>query len=163
MKISEDHAYTHSTDSLYALFTDSNEVEAKQEALGAREIDVLDCEQDEAGAVVRFVRELPADVPGILSRFLQPWNRVEQSERWQVSDGDSYECELDIDIANVPVTVEGTLELKPTDDGCVNEVRLIVECGIPFVGKALAEFVAADCNRLIADEYEYLVERLSRA
>ena len=163
MKISRDHAYAHSTESLYALFTDSKEVEAKQEALDAREIAILDCDKDDDGAVVRFVRELPADVPGILSKFLQPWNTVEQSEHWQVGDNDDYSCELTIDIANVPVTVEGTLELKPTDDGCVNEVRMNVECGIPFVGKTLAEFVAADCKRLIKDEYEYLTDRLKRA
>ncbi len=163
MKISEDHAYAHSTESLYAMFTDSKAIKAKQKALGAREIEVLDCDTDDEGAVVRFVRELPAEVPGILSKFLQPWNRVEQSEEWRVCDDDTYECELDIDIANVPVSVEGTLELKPTDEGCVNEVRLIVDCGIPFVGKALAEFVAADCARLIASEYEYLTDRLDRA
>ena len=59
--------------------------------------------------------------------------------------------------------VEGTLELRPVDDGCVNEVRLVVDCGIPFVGKALAEFVAADCRRLITREYEYITDRLGRA
>ena len=163
MKISEDHAYTHSTDSVYALFTDSKEIEAKQEALGAREIHVLDCEKDDEGAVVRFERELPADVPGILSRFLQPWNSVEQSEQWSLRKGERFRCALAIDIANVPVTVEGTLELRPVDDGCVNEVRLVVDCGIPFVGKALAEFVAADCRRLITREYEYITDRLGRA
>lgn len=162
MRISEDHAYAHSTASLYALFTDSKEIEAKQEALGAREIQVLDCDTDDEGAVVSFVRELPAEVPGILSKFLQPWNRIEQSEQWRCCDGEIYECELDIDIANVPVSVEGTLALKPTDNGCVNEVRMTVECGIPFVGKALAEFVAADCARLVASEYEYLTDRLDR-
>lgn len=162
MKIIRDHAYAHSTESLYALFTDSKEVEAKQEALDARAIEVLDCDKDEDGAVVRFVRELPADVPGILSKFLQPWNTVEQSEQWRVSDNDRYGCKLAIDIANVPVTIEGTLALNPTDEGCINEVRLTVECGIPFVGKTLAEFVAADCKRLVASEYEYLTDRLKR-
>ncbi len=162
MNVSRDHAYAHSTESLYALFTDSDEVEAKQEALDAREIQVLECDKDDDGAVVRFVRELPADVPGILAKFLQPWNTVEQSEHWHVGDNDQYGCDLTIDIANVPVTVEGTLELKPTDDGCVNEVRINVECGIPFVGKTLAEFVAADCKRLVAREYEYLTDRLKR-
>ncbi len=162
MKISEDHAYAHSTESLYAMFTDAKEITAKQEALGARKIEVLDCDTDDEGAVVSFVRELPAEVPGILSKFLQPWNTVEQDEQWRICDGERYECDLAIDIANVPVTVEGTLELKPTDDGCVNQVRLSVECGIPFVGKALAEFVAADCARLIDEEYEYLTERLDR-
>ncbi len=163
MKISEDHAYAHSTESLYAMFTDAKAIKAKQKALGAREIEVLDCDTDDEGAVVRFVRELPAEVPGILSKFLQPWNRVEQSEEWRVCDDDIYECELDIDIANVPVSVEGTLALKPTDEGCVNEVRLVVDCGIPFVGKALAEFVGADCRRLVNEEYEYLTGRLDRA
>ena len=136
MKIRRDHAYSHSTDAVFALFTDSKEVEAKQKALGARNIRIIDCETDPDGASVRFVRELPADVPGILSRFLQPWNSIEQSEEWRVG-GDDYDCQLTIDVANVPVTVEGTLKLEPTDDGCVNRVRLDVDCGIPFVGKTL--------------------------
>ncbi len=163
MKISEDHAYAHSTDTVFSLFTDSKEIEAKQKALGARKIRVVNCERDSDGAVVRFVRELPAEVPGILSRFLQPWNTVEQSERWRSCDDDRFESDLTIDVANVPVTVRGTLELKPVDDGCVNQVRLVVDCGIPFVGKSLAEFVAADCKRLMAVEYKYITDRLDSA
>jgi len=163
MKVSVNHAYAHSTDSVYSFFTDSNEIEAKQEALGARKIRVVECESDVDGAVVRFERELPAEVPGILSRFLQPWNRVEQSEQWRSCDGGRFKSDLTIDIANVPVTVHGTLELKPVDDGCVNQVRLVVDCGIPFVGKSLAEFVAADCKRHMATEYEYITDRLDSA
>ena len=160
MRISEDHAYSHGADEVYALFTDSSEIEAKQAVLGAREIRVLECETGADGALVRFVRELPAEVPGFLSQFLQPWNRVEQSEQWRRCDDGSYGADLTIDVANVPVTVGGTLEIRPTEDGCVNRVRLRVECGIPFLGKTLAEFVAADCKRLIAGEYEYITERL---
>ncbi len=156
MKITRDHAYAHSTASVYALFTDADDIEAKQEALGAREIQILDCERDGDGAVVRFVRELPADVPGILSRFLQPWNTIEQSEQWRDSGDEIFSADIEIDVANVPVTISGTLELKPVDSGCVNQIRLNVHSGIPFVGKTLAEFVAADCKRLIAMEYEYL-------
>ena len=163
MKISADHVYAHSTDAVFALFTDAKEIKAKQKALGARNIDVIDCDSDADSASVRFVRELPAEVPGILSKFLQPWNRVEQAEEWQICDDQRFECELEIDVANVPVTVTGSLDLEPDDDGCVNHVRLIVDCGIPFVGKTLAEFVAADCKRLIALEYEFIKERLASA
>jgi len=163
MKINEDHAYAHSTASVFALFTDSSEIETKQEALGARKIRIVECERDDDGAVVNFVRELPADVPGILSRFLQPWNTVEQSEEWRSCDGGVFKADIEIDIANVPVSISGTLKLKPTDDGCVNQVRLDVDCGIPFVGKTLAEFVATDCKRLIANEYEYITDRLGRS
>ena len=163
MKIRRDHDYAHSTDTVFAHFTDAKEIEAKQEALGARNIRVEECDRDTDGAIVRFVRELPADVPGILSKFLQPWNSAEQSEQWRICDGGVYKADLTIDIANVPVTVSGTLELEPTDDGCTNHVRLGVDCGIPFVGKTLAEFVAKDCKRIIADEYEYISDRLGPA
>lgn len=160
MKISVDHAYAHSTDTVFASFTDSKEIEAKQKALGARKIRVLDCERDSDGATVRFVREMPAEVPGILSRFLQPWNSVEQSEQWRICDDGIFQSDLTIDVSSVPVDIHGTLELEPVDDGCVNKVRLVVECGIPFVGKALAEFVAADSKRIMAMEYEYITDRL---
>ena len=160
MKIRRDHEYAHSTDTVFGLFTDAKEIKAKQKALGARKIRVEECERDTDGAVVRFVRELPAEVPGILSKFLQPWNTVEQSEQWRDCGDGVYEADLAIDIAHVPVTISGTLVLEPGDGGCVNHIRMTVDCGIPFVGKTLAEFVAVDCKRIIADEYEYISDRL---
>ena len=163
MKVHRDHEYAHSTDAVFALFTDADEIEAKQEALGARKMRVKECERNDDSAVVRFIRELPADVPGILSKFLQPWNTVEQSEQWRVRGGGVYEADIEIDISGVLVTVTGTLELEPVGAGCVNHVRLSVESGIPFIGKTLAEFVAKDCKRIIADEYKYISQRLEQA
>ncbi len=163
MKISIEHAYVHSADTLFAHFTNVDEIEAKQEALGARNTRVVDCDRDSDGATIRFVREMPADVPGILAKILQPWNSVEQSEQWRICDDGRFESELSIEVANVPVAVCGTLELKPVDDGCVNQIRLDVDCSIPFVGKILAEFVVKDCRRLMAAEYEYITDRLNAA
>jgi hypothetical protein len=163
MKIHRDHEYAHSTDTVFALFTDAKEIEKKQEALGARNIRVEECDRDDDSAVVRFIRELPAEVPGILSRFLQPWNTVEQSEQWRICGGGAFEADLTIDIANVPVTITGTLKLEPVDPGCINHVRMAVHSGIPFVGKTLADFVAKDCKRIIADEYVYISDRLDIA
>jgi hypothetical protein len=53
MKIRRDHEYTHSTDTVFALFTDKEEINAKQEALGARNIRVEECERNDDSAVVR--------------------------------------------------------------------------------------------------------------
>ena len=160
MKIRRDHEYAHSTDTVFALFTDAKEIKAKQKALGARKIRVEECERDADGAVVRIVRELPAEVPGILRKFLQPWNSVEQSEQWQSCGDGVYRANVSIKIASVPVTISGTLKLEPVENGCVNHVRMAIDCGIPFVGKTLAEFVAKDCKRIIADEYKYISNRL---
>lgn len=163
MKVRRDHEYAHSTDAVFALFTTAKDIKAKQKALGARNIRIEECDKDDDSVVVTFVRELPAEVPGILSKFLQPWNTVEQSEEWRVCEESVYQADLTIDIANVPVTVRGTLELEPLDDGCVNHIHMTIECGIPFIGKTLAEFVALDCKRLIANEYEHISERLAGA
>ena len=160
MKIRRDHEYAHNTDAVFALFTDTKEIEAKQQDLGARNLRIEECERDADGAVVRFVRELPAEVPGILGKFLQPWNTVEQSEQWRNCGDGVYKADLAIDITNVPVTINGTLKLEPVEDGCVNHVRMVVESGVPFVGKTLAEFVTKDCKRIIAEEYEYISDRL---
>ena len=160
MKIRRDHEYAHSIGAVYALFTDVDEIEAKQAALGARNFRVEECEIYVDGADVRFVRELPADVHGFLSKFVHPWNTVAQSEQWRGRDGVGFDADLAIDIANVPVTVTGTLELEPVEGGCINHVRMAVECGIPFVGRTLAEFVAQDCKRIIGKEYEYIRNRL---
>jgi hypothetical protein len=162
MKVHRDHEYTHGTDTVFALFTDAKEIKTKQEALGARNIHVEECEKNDDSAVVRFIRELPAEVPGILSKFLQPWNTVEQSEQWRICGSGVYKANLAIDIANVPVTITGTLELEPVDLGCINHVRLGFDSGIPFIGKTLADFVAKDCKRIIADEYEYISDRLDQ-
>ena len=161
MKIRRDHEYAHGVEAVYAMFTDPGEVEAKHEALGARDIEIEECEIYEDGADVRVVRELPAEVPGVLSKFLQPWNNVTQFEQWRSTDDGGYDADLEIDIAGVPVTVTGSLHLEPVEGGCVNHVRLTVDSGIPFVGKTLAEFVAKDCKRLVADEYQYITERLA--
>lgn len=160
MKIKRDHEYSHGTAAVFALFTDAKEIKAKQKALGARKLRIEECERDDDGAAVTIVREMPADVPGVLSKFLQPWNTVEQSEQWRDCGDGVYEADINIDIANVPVTVSGTLKLQPTEDGCVNQVRITVDSGIPFVGKTLAEFVGKDCKRVIAEEYEYISDRL---
>ena len=163
MKVSREHNYSHSTDTVFELFTDAEEIEAKQKALDARNIRIEECEIDADGAIVRFVRELPAEVPGILSKFLQPWNTVEQSERWRSCDAGVFKADLTIKIANVPVTISGTLELEPVDDGCVNHIRMVIDSSIPFVGKTLAEFVAKDCKRIVAREFEYISDRLGPA
>lgn len=144
---------------VYANFTDAGEIEAKQKALGARKIRVTQCDTTAEGATVQFDRELPATVPDVLQRFIQPWNSVAQSEDWRKTQ-DGYAADLTIDVSGVPVDISGTLRLKPKKGGCVNEVRLEFRCGVPFVGKTLADFVAADCERLITEEYDYITDRL---
>ena len=159
MKITAQHRYAHDVAAVYATFIDAKAIQAKQKALGARTVRVTECDVGPDKASVMFDRELPATVPDVLRRFIQPWNHVEQSEEWRRTEN-GFAAQLSLSISGVPVDVSGSLRLKPVEGGCVNQVRIEVRCGIPFVGKTLAEFVAADCERLIAEEYDYITALL---
>ena len=155
------HEYPRDAAALYAQFTDADAVTAKHEALGARNIRIVEWSVRDAGATLVFRREVPIDVPGFLKRFLQPWNTVTQRETWEVEDVGLYHADVSVEILGVPVRIEGTLDLGSTDGGCVNDVALSVASSVPLVGAKLAEFVAGDSRRLIEAEYRYLLKHLA--
>ncbi len=160
VKIKTQHVYDTDTAHLYSMFVNEAELIAKHEALGARNVSVKSSKQRGDGVIVVVTRELPAEVPGVLKRFIQPWNHVTQTESWRKASDDTYHADLTIEIDNVPVTISGTLNLKPQTSGCVNDIRLEVACGIPLVGGKLADFIGKDSQRLIAAEYRYLKQAL---
>jgi hypothetical protein len=107
-------------------------------------------------------------VPGLLSKFLGAWNRIEQSEAWQGEAGTSRVGINKIGIVSlpsgisVPVTVTGTQTLRPNGDGCTNDIVFEINCGIPLIGKKLAEFVAGDIQKFMGLEYGFTKNYLSQ-
>lgn len=159
-RIETAHAYTQDAAALYAQFIDEAAVIAKHEKLGARNVEIVEWSVDDEGAELVFRREVPIEVPGFLKRFLQPWNTVTQREHWIIEDPGVYHADIEVGIENVPVTIEGTLDIGDTDEGCVNDVVLSVSSAVPLVGGKLADFVAGDSRRLIDAEYRYLRKAL---
>jgi len=58
--------------------------------------------------------------------------------------------------------MSGDMALSVRDDGCVNEVRLEVRCGIPLVGGKLADFVGGDAEKAVRAEYEFIRAHLAK-
>ncbi len=163
MKIKALHSYTQDVDTVFRLFHDPDFMKAKYAGIGARNIEVLECAGSEGRYTVKVRREVPADVPALLKKFLNPWNTLTQSERWEGQAGGPYRCQLRIEISGVPVTIGGNLELRAQGNGCVNDVQLEVKCGIPLVGGKLADFVGGDAEKAIQAEYEFIRQHLAKA
>jgi hypothetical protein len=163
MKIKALHQYAKDVDTVFGLFHDPEFMKAKYVGIGARNVEVPECSGGDGRYTVKVKREVPADVPSLLKKFLNPWNTVVQSERWEGKAGGPYCCAFEIDIAGVPVTVKGVMELRSQGDGCVNDVQLEVKCGIPLVGGKLADFVGADAEKAIQAEYEFIRAHLAKA
>ncbi len=160
MKVSASHAYDCSAEAVFATFADADYLQAKHEALGARNIVIERCDAGDDSLETRLRREMPADVPGVLKKFLSPWNELVQEEHWSGNGADGYRCNFSIDIKGVPVTLKGKMHLHDTGSGSVNEVNLDIDCGIPLVGKKLAQFIGADAEKAMQAEYDYIRNNL---
>ncbi|MDG4550155.1 MAG: DUF2505 domain-containing protein [Candidatus Contendobacter sp.] len=162
MKIKALHQYAKDVDTVFGLFHDPDFMKIKYEGIGARNVEVLECAGSAGRYSVKIRREVPAEAPALLKKFLNPWNTVVQSETWEGKTGGPYRCQFEIDVAGVPVTVKGAMELRTQGDGCVNDVQLEVKCGIPLVGGKLADFVGGDAERNIQAEYAFIRAHLAR-
>lgn len=160
MKIKALHQYSKDVDTVFALFHDPDFMQEKYLGIGARNVDVLECSGSAGRYSVKVRREVPADVPSLLKKFLNPWNTLTQSEQWQGAAGGPYRCQIAIEIAGVPVSIAGEMELRSQDSGCVNDVRLEVKCAIPLIGGKLADFVGSDAEKAVQAEYDFIRSRL---
>jgi hypothetical protein len=92
----------------------------------------------------------------MLKKFLSDWNAVHQTETWTGKPGEHFSGKFNIELHGVPVTINGRCELSATSTGSVNDVTITVECGIPLVGKKLAELIAHNCQESMEKEYQLI-------
>lgn len=163
MKIKAVHQYAKDVDTVFGLFHDPDFMKAKYGGIGARNVEVLECAGSDGRYTVKVKREVPADVPSLLKKFLNPWNTLVQTETWEGQAGGPYRCKIGIEISGVPVSIGGIMELRTEGGGCVNDVQLEVKCGIPLVGGKLADFVGGDAEQAVQAEYEFIRAHLAKA
>ena len=162
MKIKALHQYAKDVDTVFGLFHEPDFMKTKYEGIGARNVEVLECAGSEGRYTVKTKREIPADVPALLKKFLNPWNTIVQSEKWEGKVGGPYRCQFGIDTSGVPVNIKGVMEIRTQGDGCVNDVQLEVKCGIPLIGGKLADFVGGDAEKNTQAEYEFIRAYLAK-
>jgi hypothetical protein len=160
MEVRDQHAFTQDVDTVFKHFCDSEKVKRKHETLSARNINLVQFDAEETCLNVIIEREVPADIPRAMKKFLDEWNMITRTETWTGTLGESYQCDVAIDIHGVPVTINGTMELKAEGEGCVNSVFLDVKCGIPLIGKKLAKLVGGHAKKSIQEEYRQIQDEL---
>ena len=150
------HEYDHDVETVYAAFTDPDFYLAKFEGVGARNVEVLSSSNDEGVFAVETSREVPLDVPAALKSLLGEWTSIVQNEEWIEGEDGEYLNELDMSSDGVPAKMTGTMRLYATEDGCVNEVAITIDCGIPFVGKKIESFVGQSTAGQLDSEYDFI-------
>lgn len=156
MEIKGKHVYAQGVETVFKSFGDKAGIERRFKALGARNIQVQTCKLTQTSLDIAMSREVPVDAPSVLKKFLGEWNLATQEEHWTGSAAKGYTGELKITLKGVPVTITGKLFLSGNAKGCINDVTMTFESGIPLVGKKLAEFVGSTAIAQMQKEYEFI-------
>jgi hypothetical protein len=158
MKVKQKHEYTQDVDTVFASFGDEAFITAKMAAIGARNTKVQSISKSGDTTTVKLTREMPAEAPKQLKKFVSDWNKLTQTEVWKGSAGGPYMCDIQIDIAGVPVGMKGKMKLSTTATGCANDIDMDIKSSIPIVGGTLAKFVGEASVGAMQDEYKYISE-----
>lgn len=161
MKVNLEHKYSVDVDSLFNLFQDPDFILERYLETGAVNASLLEL-NDEDGVLIRVERVVLVDVPGFLSKFMQPTTHVLQTERWQGEAGGPYLNDMQVEIKGTPVKLHISMQLVAKGKGCVNLVEIETKCGIPLIGGKIADFVGKDAERTANLEYDFIKAYLKR-
>lgn len=157
--VSAKHFYSINSVTLITAFNDEEVIRAKLADSGAKDVSIT-ISTNEDGFQVEINRTMPADVPGALKSFVGEWNQIRQTETWTGSAEQGYQCQLAIEIEDVPVTITGTMNMTSQGLLTTNHVQIDISCGIPLLGGQVEKFVAASVEKSVAQEFAFLKEHL---
>jgi hypothetical protein len=155
MKFTVTHAYDKDTKTVFKVLTDESYLVKKFEATGAKNIQILQCSKTGKDFVIRRQMDIPANPPELLKKFVKAMNTVVAKDTWKSFDKDVKTGVFELDIKGVPISMTGTLTLKPTKKGCDYVVEFDAKCSIPLIGGKLLSLAENDTRANQKLDYEF--------
>lgn len=147
-------------DTLYGLFTDREFLTKKYLAVGSRNLEILECGQDDEVFRIEWRREVPSNPPGFARKVLSEWNQLEEIMEWErLPDGGARADYLG-KVRGVPGELRGEFTLMAGGGGTVEEILMQATVNIPLVGKKIASFAEDDAAANLEKEYRFTLEYL---
>lgn len=161
MDIKIQQHYNCSVEALIDSFFDASYIAKKFTELGNENVDVSFCDRGPSKGKISFSYDAqPSDnMPPALKSFAGGATPLTQTELWK-NQNDQWLCEYTVALNGVPVELSGSMCVKATDTGCVNEVSLTVSCPIPILGKMIEEFIEQDSEGQMQAEYQHIKAHL---
>jgi hypothetical protein len=161
MKFTITHAYDKDTETVFKVLTDESYLIKKFEATGAKNIQILQCKQAGKEFVIHRQMDIAANPPDLLKKFLKVMNRVVAKDTWRSFDKELKTGVFEVDIKGVPISIAGTITLKPTGKGCEYIVDFDAKCSIPLIGGKLLSLVEKDTRANQKVDYEFTCKHLA--
>lgn len=150
--------FEHGIQTVFETLTDPQFLVDRNLALGELSAE-CEVEHDETSVVIKAVREVRRDLPGLLARFFDPVNVMDMIENWQ-ADEKGWQGEWTMDVRSQPVKIFGSFKLVPSQQGCLYSVKHRARARVPLVAGQVETFILSQTADGARDELEYLREYL---
>lgn len=141
-------------DVVFAAQCDAHYVVWKHEHMAAFDVSA-EVEEDGSGVTIRSSRKLPAEIPSAARRFVGQHILVEEVHVWSHPDVNGVRHgKVTATFGGAPMSVDGTLELRPEGDGAVVDVVIHSKAHVPLVGGKLEQLVGDQFMRALRKEQQ---------
>ncbi len=123
--------------------------------LGEEEVEILNCGEKGGIFCVEVRRIVPIEVPRFAGRFLSPKSHVHEKDEWEIFEPHLLKGIWTVQVKGAPFQLEGTMDVKPSGEGCVQMVTGTVSSAVPLIGRRLERFIAEDARKKIEREGEF--------
>lgn len=160
MKFTITHAYAKDTEIFFKVLKDEFYLMKKFEATGAKNIEIPFCGEKNGAFVTTRKMDIPANPPGFAKKFIKAMNTVIATDTWRSYDREKKTGDFVIDIKGLPVSINGSLTLRPTKQGCEYIIEFDVEVHIPLIGNKIAQIIEKDTRANQALDYAFTKQYL---
>jgi hypothetical protein len=162
MEVKGSHHYAVPVDSVIAMLQDKKSTVDKYQAMGHRDVKLLELAGDETTLRIVSSRVVDVDLPGFAKKALKPTNTMTQTDQWHRNDDGSWSGTFDVDVKGSPVHIAGTMALAADGTGTRHDVTINVQVKIPIIGGKIAEWAGKnDVRRTLDAEFDFNDQRLA--
>jgi hypothetical protein len=132
--------YDATVDAVITMLRDPEVTRELYESLGHRDVEVLECGEDDGVLRIRSSQVVDVDLPGFAKRVLKPTNTMVQTDEWRKGTKGAWDGTFDVEVKGAPIHISGTMRLAPAGKKCKHEIDIDVNVKVPLVGGRIAEW-----------------------
>ena len=155
MQITRTHTFDHPIERCWEMFLDPDSHVAKFEAMGHRDLEVIEQERTDGSLRLVIEREVDVDVPGFAKKVIKPTNTLRSTDVWSDAGDGTYGGTFELETKGVPIEIRGRTRLTPDGDARTTyEISVDLKVKVPLIGGKIADFSKGIIDKQLTEEFQ---------
>jgi hypothetical protein len=153
MQITRTHTFDHPIERCWQMFHDPDSHVAKFEAMGHRDLEVLEQERTDTSLRLVIERMVDVEVPGFAKKVIKPTNLLRSIDEWKDLGDGTYGGTFELETKGAPIETRGRTLLSADGSSTRYEVTIDVKVKVPIIGGRIADFSKGIIDRQLDEEF----------